>query len=114
MKRYDLTGHTFNYLTVLELSEKTDAAGARMWKCQCKCGNITYTSSSRLISGMKKSCGCKNSHAPKIRPEPEYVPFEDCMAYRPGYAKGCTVLVERLCETRGKCGFYKPKSEKSL
>ena len=30
MKRIDLTGQTFNHLKVLELSEKTDDAGARM------------------------------------------------------------------------------------
>ena len=114
MKRMDLIGQTFGMLTVIDLSEKTDAAGARMWKCRCKCGNITYTSSNKLISGKKKSCGCANPYAPKNRPEPEYVPFEDCRSYRPGYARGCTALVERLCETRGKCGFYKPKSEKSL
>ena len=30
MKRMDLIGQTFGKLTVIELSEKTDAAGARM------------------------------------------------------------------------------------
>ena len=111
MKRIDLTGQTFNHLTVLELSEKTDGAGARMWRCRCDCGNITYTSSNKLISGKKKSCGCLNRYAPKGIPEPKYVPFTDCMAYRPGYARGCTILIERLCETKGKCGFYKSKGE---
>ena len=114
MKRYDLTGQTFNHLTVLELSEKTGAAGTRMWKCRCDCGNITYTSSNRLISGDKKSCGCENPYAPKRRPKPEYAPFTDCVSYRADYPRGCAALIERLCETRGKCGFYKPKSEKSL
>ena len=36
MERMDLIGQTFGKLTVLELSEKTDAPGARMWRCQCK------------------------------------------------------------------------------
>ena len=48
MKRLNLNGQTFGMLTVLELSEKIDASGARMWKCQCACGNITYTSSNKL------------------------------------------------------------------
>lgn len=29
------------------------------WKCQCKCGKITYVSPSELIDGNTKSCGCK-------------------------------------------------------
>ena len=78
------------------------------------CGNITYTSSNKLISGKKRSCGCENPYAPKRRPKPEYEPFTDCKAYRPGYARGCTALVERLCETRGKCSFYKRKETNEL
>ena len=114
MKRMDLIGQTFGMLTVIDLSEKTDAAGARMWKCRCKCGNITYTSSNKLISGKKKSCGCENPYAPKRRPKPEYEPFTDCKAYRADYPRGCTALVERLCETRGKCSFYKRKETNEL
>ena len=111
MKRLNLNGQTFGMLTVLELSEKIDASGARMWKCRCKCGNITYSSSNKLISGGKKSCGCANPYKPKSRPKPEYAPFTDCRSYRADYARGCTALIERLCETRGKCGFYKSKGE---
>ena len=111
MKRIDLTGQTFNHLTVIELSEKTDDAGAKMWKCRCDCGNITYTSSHKLISGGKKSCGCiKKSYIPPDQlPAPRFAPFTDCVSYRPNINKGCVALKDRLCENTGKCSFYKPK-----
>ena len=109
MKRIDLTGKTFNHLTVLELSEKTDDAGARMWKCRCDCGNITYTSSNKLISGKKKSCGCM-----KKRRAEHGKPFTDCVSYRPSIKKGCIALTERLCESKGECKFYKQKNAMEL
>ena len=37
-KVIDLTGQTFEYLTVLERGENT-ADGHAQWVCQCKCGN---------------------------------------------------------------------------
>ena len=116
MKRYDLTGQTFNHLTVLELSEKTDDAGARMWKCRCDCGNITYTSSNKLISGGKKSCGCikKGYIPPDQLPAPRFAPFTDCVSYRTNINIGCFALNERLCENTGKCSFYKQRIGKSI
>lgn len=111
MKRMDLNGQTFGMLTVIELSEKTDAAGARMWKCRCKCGNITYTSSNKLISGGKNSCGCikKGYIPPDQSTAPRFAPFTDCVSYRPNIRIGCVALKERLCENTGKCSFYKSK-----
>lgn len=56
-KLIDLTGQTFNMLTVIErdLSKK-----GTYWKCQCGCENKTITSvkASNLKSGAVKSCGC--------------------------------------------------------
>lgn len=99
MKRYDLIGQTFNYLTVIESSEKGKHSKKRIWKCRCVCGNTTYASSYGLVSGKKKSCGCIRSFAP----------FEDCVSYNPNINKGCIALKERLCEKKGKCSFYKSK-----
>lgn len=111
MKRIDLTGQTFNHLTVIELSEKTDNAGARMWKCRCDCGNITYTSSNKLTSGKKKSCGCANPYASKKSQETGYPAKIDCMFYSKRCKTGCKILIEKLCVTKGKCGFYKSEGE---
>ena len=51
MKRLDLTGQTFGNLTVIELSDKLDSARARLWKCQCACGNIIDFDEEVLESG---------------------------------------------------------------
>ena len=112
MKRYDLIGQTFNYLTVIELSDKPDPSRARPWKCRCTCGNITYASSNKLISGGKKSCGCiKKGYIPPGQSTAAcFDPFTDCVSYRLNFSKGCVALKERLCENKGKCKFYKPKS----
>ena len=116
MKRIDLTGQTFNHLTVIELSNECDQSGARMWKCRCDCGNITYTSSNKLISGGKKSCGCikKGYISPDQLLAPRFAPFTDCVSYRQNINIGCVALTERLCENKGKCSFYKSKTEKAL
>lgn len=56
-KAIDLTGQTFSYLTVIKqvLSESKNAK----WECQCVCGKIIVTESTRLRKGNAKSCGCK-------------------------------------------------------
>ena len=80
-----------------------------VYEVQCACGNITYTSSTKLTKGWKKSCGClsRNYHPPK--PKEKFAPFVDCVSYRPNISYGCVALKERLCESKGKCSFYKPK-----
>jgi hypothetical protein len=43
------------------------------------------------------------------RDKPEVVPFSDCIMYQKnlrGYTF-CDGLTEMLCQTRGKCSFYK-------
>ncbi len=53
----DLTGKTFNYLTVLQ-EEDDRHQGAVMWRCKCRCGKIKKVKSYNLTSGAVKSCGC--------------------------------------------------------
>lgn len=53
----DLTGQTFNLLTVIESTGKI-INGRMQWKCKCQCGNITYVHSGNLKSGAVRSCGC--------------------------------------------------------
>lgn len=112
MKRYNLIGQTFNHLTVIELSEKRGHSRSRLWKCRCDCGNITYTSSNKLIAGGKKSCGCikKGYIPPNQSTAQSFAPFTNCVYYRPNINKGCVVLKERLCEIKGKCNFYEQKT----
>lgn len=53
----DLTGKTFNMLTVKQY-DHTDNNGHIYWLCQCDCGNYTIVPSGRLKYGYTKSCGC--------------------------------------------------------
>ncbi len=55
--RNDLTGQTFGYLTILEPIEERKGRNL-VWKCACKCGNITYVPTALLLSGRTSSCGC--------------------------------------------------------
>lgn len=50
--KYDLTDRYFGYLHVLEYY------GGSQWKCECKCGNITYVDTKHLKNGETQSCGC--------------------------------------------------------
>lgn len=52
----DLTGKTFNRLTVIEYSHQE---GKRhYWKCKCSCGNEVIMDGKYLRNGTIKSCGC--------------------------------------------------------
>lgn len=56
-KRHDLTGKTFGRLTVLE--RHGIIYGDRIaWRCRCDCGGEAITSTSKLLTGAKRSCGC--------------------------------------------------------
>lgn len=61
MKRFDLTGKTFGYLTVTSYShsEKTPyGSSCAIWNCHCKCGKTIQVKSDLLRNGKTKSCGC--------------------------------------------------------
>lgn len=54
----DLTGQTFNYLTVVTKSEEK-IRNKPAWICKClRCGNTHITTTYLLKSGKVKSCGC--------------------------------------------------------
>ena len=53
----DLTGQTFNFLTVLGRAENSPHGNAR-WHCKCVCGRETYVVTAKLKSGRTISCGC--------------------------------------------------------
>ena len=52
----DLTGLPFGRLTVLSLDSKEGTK--YVWRCKCKCGNVTYVRSGNLVTGEVESCGC--------------------------------------------------------
>lgn len=56
-----LQGERFGLLTVLEETDVRKGQNV-VWKCQCDCGNITYTITNSLTKGDTKSCGCIKSY----------------------------------------------------
>lgn len=56
--KIDLTGQTFNNLTVIRKADEQDGQKT-MWICRCICGTETKASTTEIKSGHKKSCGCR-------------------------------------------------------
>lgn len=48
-------GKQFKYFTLLEKTTEQEKHGNFLWKCQCKCGNIKFLTTSEASN---KSCGC--------------------------------------------------------
>lgn len=62
----DISNHKFGLLTALCLTEdkrKTSKNRANYWKCLCECGKETVVSTSSLMSGSTRSCGCKANYS---------------------------------------------------
>lgn len=57
----DITGQTFDRITVLELTDKKNNDNRWLWKCQCNCKDkpIIYRSMHFLKSSPIRSCGCR-------------------------------------------------------
>lgn len=58
--RADLTGQQFGYLTAIK--PIGTYGHTVLWECKCKCGNIKQATSSNLLSGQTRSCGCMKSY----------------------------------------------------
>jgi hypothetical protein len=60
-RRIDLTGKTFERLTVISYSH-TDERGVAFWNCTCSCDNKNAViRGAYLVSGHTRSCGCLNT-----------------------------------------------------
>lgn len=57
MKRYELTGKTFERLTVLRFAGM-GTHGHTEWHCICSCGTKKVVRGSCLVQGVLRSCGC--------------------------------------------------------
>ena len=95
-KLIDLTGKTFNRLTVLKRAEKNTSTNRPQWECKCSCGNIAYISTSNLTrpSGSTISCGCVKSKGEEriilslIQAQIPFITqkrFENCIFPETGY-----------------------------
>lgn len=63
-KTKDLTGQTFGWLKAKEITNLKQGKGC-FWECKCRCGEMTIVSSTSLMSGAIKSCGCMG-HASRM------------------------------------------------
>ena len=57
-QKHDLSGQTYNFLTVIEPTEQRVGSNI-VWKCLCICGKEHYVAGANLVAGKIKSCGCK-------------------------------------------------------
>ncbi len=57
-RRLDLTGRTFDRLTVKGPTGRRNRSGSAIWSCLCVCGATKEACSNALMRGKVKSCGC--------------------------------------------------------
>lgn len=55
----NLVGEKFTNLTVLAKVDDKLVEGCTVWKCRCDCGKVIEVGRKLLVTGRKKSCGCK-------------------------------------------------------
>ena len=121
----DLTGQTFNLLTVLRKTEKRQNNFV-VWECQCECGNICEVTSTKITKNRTKSCGCLN-HKPVFK-DLSNQRFGKLIAIEPTYKKNnhrsmiwkckCDcgniyeVAAENLLKGTKSCGCYTSEWQK--
>lgn len=64
--RRDRTGDIYGYLTVMEYAGSINKKTS-LWKCICKCGNVTVVKGGNLNSGNTTSCGCYKVESSSVR-----------------------------------------------
>lgn len=60
----DLTGQRFGYLIAIKPTDNKQDTSI-IWECLCDCGKTHYVSSSDLVKGSVKSCGCQKYNKEK-------------------------------------------------
>jgi hypothetical protein len=59
-----LAGRRFNKLTAIEfVGRREPSNGNRIWRFRCDCGKEIETIATRVVRGLRISCGCANNHA---------------------------------------------------
>lgn len=58
-RRNEIMGQTFGRLTVMrDTGERMNDGRNVIWECWCDCGGTAFVTTSNLVSGNTKSCGC--------------------------------------------------------
>lgn len=95
----DLTGQTFNRLTVIRrVEDHIQKSGSKKvsWLCRCQCGNYCVVASTSLKSGNTKSCGCYKTEEVHKR----------CMIDLAGQTYGHLLVLE-YAYTKKKSAYFK-------
>ncbi len=78
--RTDLTGRTFDRLTVVTFKGREGRDRREVWTCRCVCGRTVSVRRNNLLSGNTSSCGCANTdHGGAVHGKrmPEYVAWQN-------------------------------------
>jgi len=59
-KTPDLAGRTFGRLTAIRVVGRQSKSNAALWLCRCSCGSEHSATTSALLRGTTRSCGCLN------------------------------------------------------
>lgn len=102
----DLTGSKFNHLTVLGYAGLVGKK--QYWFCECDCGNVSRTNTSKLRSGRAKSCGCMvrvwASERAKARARPRPIkpkkPSRNVFLTYPVFGDGISIVEKTLTVTQ--------------
>lgn len=79
MKRTDITGQTFNYLTAIKFSHYSDNKKACFWCFKCVCGKEKLLNLYEVRRNKIKSCGCKrNNYNETLKQERIYLKCPIC------------------------------------
>lgn len=65
-KIHNVAGKRFGFATVICEDGRT-SCGSVLWLCKCDCGKYFHTTSSNLVRGTTKSCGCYSSRCTRNR-----------------------------------------------
>ncbi len=60
-KIIDRVGKVYFDLTVVRFLKTGGQGVGAIWECRCVCGKLTECNSGELVSGHKKSCGCRRA-----------------------------------------------------
>lgn len=104
--RIDIAGQRYGMLTALE--QVGTGKGGAIWRCRCDCGAEVLTTTAKLRSGRKHSCGCDTGHTERVARRQQNDP--DTLYPRDGSNR----LYRIYNHIKLRCGLMKGADERHL
>lgn len=79
----DITGMRFGLITAIEPTNERKCRRV-VWRCQCDCGSVHFATSSDLLHGNVKSCGCAKAAASSKHAKDSYEATKKDMGIQDG------------------------------